>query len=379
MRNRILAAALAAWGLAAGLIPGQPPEPPPPAPKQAVLAHAVEVRAGPSWQFAATGALERGSPVVILAEENGWLAIQPPGGASSWIANRFLKFPDQDKDKPPVGPQRAYVTGEAPVPVRLGRDGSNQPLGVEQVRLQPGAIVLLLGDQVSFEDTTWNRIQPPASEVRYVPKEALDEKATLPAIQFAGQMSAPGTLPGSIRPREPLLWAQAEQAERAGNYGEAEQLYQKLATELVQTGGDQELLLRCYNRMQGIRERLRAAGAPAAPVSRSGGTAYAVTAGRSSFAPATAARPGAGVTLPAGTTLHSSGPGWLRRTGFQIGGQPAYVLENGQGMVHLYVLPQTGVDLEGHLNQRVDLIGALVPRTDVRGSVMVVQRVNPVR
>src|SRR5262245_59040353 len=183
MRRPILAAALAAWGLAAGLIPGQPPEPPHPAPRRAVLAHDVEVRAGPSWQFAATGALARGSEVAVLSEENGWLAIQPPAGSSSWIANRFLAFPDGDKEKLPAGLQRAYVTGVAPVPVRLGRDGSGVPLGVEQVRLQPGAIVVLLDEQVTSEDTTWSRIQPPAPEVRYVPKAALEKDATLPAVQ----------------------------------------------------------------------------------------------------------------------------------------------------------------------------------------------------
>lgn len=363
MRRRVLAAVLAAWGLAAGLMHSQPPGPPPAATHRAGLAHNVEVRAGPSWQFAATGTLERGAEVEVLSEENGWLTIRPPAGSCSWVADRFLK----DPEKPTPGVKNAIIAGDVAVPVRVGRTGFNQPLPIEApVRLQRGTIVVLLGQQVTFEDTTWQCIQPTDSEVRYVPKEALDEKAELPPV------------PGVPKSQGPLIWAQAEQAERAGNLAEAEQLYQQLADELARSNGDQELLLRCHNRIQQIRDRQRAtASPPATPVSRTSGTTIAATAERSTSSPASGYTPAA--PSPGAGPMHSSGPGWLRRTGFLIAGQRAYVLENGQGLVRLYVVPQTGVNLDPYLNQRVDLIGPLVPRTDVRGSIMVVHRVNPVR
>jgi hypothetical protein len=327
-----------------------------PARKGVIEAPVVEVRSGPSPQMPATGRLQRGETIEVLREEQGFLAITPPAGSVSWIADRFLDVID-----PSAELRRAKVIGDVPVPVRLGETGRREPLGVKQVDLQPGTIVVVTGPKVTADGTTWWPIQPPASEVRYVPKEA---------VSMDGSLSAT-TAQKATGKEEPLLWTQAEQAEKAGNFGEAMQLYRKLAAQAAQPGGDQEMSLRCYNRIAALQERLRQVG-----VATAGATepTTATLAARTSTA--SAGPPQGPARNPAPAAAEQAYVGVLQRTNVPIDGVWAHALADNRGYLLLYVVGEPGVNLDYYVGHRVEVIGQLVDRKDLRGSVMAVRQVS---
>ena len=113
-----------------------------------------------------TGSLRQGMPVKILREEDGWLAITPPTGSSSWIQDR------QVKHYPARGGQRAYlvVLGDN-VPTDLGTpkiQAARNPHWQPEPRHDP------LSDRREdhLQASEWWRIEPASGEVRYVARSA---------------------------------------------------------------------------------------------------------------------------------------------------------------------------------------------------------------
>jgi SH3-like domain-containing protein len=131
----------------------------------------VEVRGGQSSIFPVTGYLRQGQAIRILREEKEWLAIAPPAGSSSWVMERVL-------DKQPARGQRTICVLLADdAPVQLGIAESAGPLPHEVAKTKRGLQVIVLGEKAISdllgEKTTWWRIQPVPSEVRWVAKESV--------------------------------------------------------------------------------------------------------------------------------------------------------------------------------------------------------------
>jgi hypothetical protein len=353
-----------------------------PAYKAIITSVEVEIRSGPGSDFPITGRLLRGQEVTVESDANGWLAIVPPPGSKSYINDRFLQFPVLPPGAPPI----AIVLGDQ-VPVRPADDKGMTPLPVERVRLPRGTQVLLSGSKVSSDGSTWWPIQPTARDVRYIPNSAI----VPPAVASAGM---PGT--ASFSPAgEPALWRQAIEAERAGNFGTARDLYARMADDARGVGGDRDLAARCYDRIQLIEDRMRVASAPmsATAVSASRPADAVVTSSPNRLLPpaVTPSAPPAPLTPPssmppvlsiqtAPQAQTGTIAGWLRRTGFRIDGRPTYALENSQGaFLRWYVTPQPNVNLEPFVNRAVELSGPLIYRGDIRSNYMVVNQVTLLR
>jgi hypothetical protein len=304
---------------------------------------AAEVRGGKSTIFPVTGSLRQGMPVKILREEDGWLAITPPTGSSSWIQDR------QVKHYPARNGQRAYlvVLGDN-VPVHLGTPANPRPHEILTGNLNRGSILFPIGAKITYKQTEWWRIEPASGEVRYVSREAV----TLPNTSVVSASTTPNAgAPTSNNP----LWVKAEQAERSGNFAQAELCYRQLVGEMAGPGGDHDLAIRCQNRIEALwragKTQTWAARQPAPGVLLNN--------------PST---PGTPVPLQGAQSPNvATGPGWLRRTSVVIDNRPAFALEDNQGQLRYYLVAQTGLDLTAFLNRTVEVFGPFLSRGDLAG------------
>lgn len=132
----------------------------------------VEVRSGPTKEYYPTSKLRYGDRVLVLRESKdqpGWLAIKPPAGSFSWINAKAVKQVDA---------RTGYVEseGNALVPVRPGSSLVNKAPDVESVKIPSGSIVTILDREVSADGNTWLPIQPPPTEVRFIPGDAVQSR-----------------------------------------------------------------------------------------------------------------------------------------------------------------------------------------------------------
>lgn len=354
--------------------------------------HEVKLRAGPSDAFPETGALPRGTAVIVEKEEgNGWLAVTAPSGSVSWIATQFIEDPTPDR----ATPKNVYVHTEDEVTIAAGKAGLQQPLDIRRVKVPNGTALLLLGPKVTFAGKTWYPIAPPQGDVRYLPKTAVQyEKPAannfsvrvnentnplppgspvVPAAPASGPLATvpgPGTTTpaGGVVASKPAvnhpLWTQAESAERDGRLADAEKAYFDLAALMNGPGGDHDIANLCYTRIHSIREKKRGGSSTA---SATGGV----------FPPPLpkedrGVRPGAPQAVPGTGTNTNTGTGgerpqlWtgtLRRSVLTPDGtgKPAYALETSPGVVKAYVASGPGVELDRLVGKRVEVTGA--PRT----------------
>jgi hypothetical protein len=375
-------------GLAACLFAPHAPAQQPPY-RATVTDPAVTVRAAPSATLDDTGTLPRGAGVIVEREEaNGWLAITAPYGSVSWITNQFIEDPAPEKP----APKNAIVHAEDEVTLAVGKAGLAQPLEIRRVRIPNGTAVMIIGPKVTFSGKTWYPIVPPAGDVRYVPKTAVQfEKAapnnftvratdiptSLPPPAIAppsgigpvatvagpGSTSAP---PGGVVASKPAvnhpLWIQAETAESENRLADAEKAYFDLAALMNGPGGDHDIANLCYTRIHAIREKKRASNTGGQQVKDDRGV-----------------RPGAPQAIPTGGSNSKPdvpansdrpdwiGPGTLRISAVTLNGigQKTYALETVPGAVKVYVLAGQGVDLVQYVNKRVSVFGT--PQT--RGGI----------
>ncbi len=329
-----------------------PPPPPAPAPSSAVVTDKeIEVRSGPSVRFYATCKLSQGARVEVVQEvEGGWLAIKPPPGSFSWINDHFIERHGRS----------AVVLG-AKTPVRVGSSLTDIEPTVERVQLERGAQVVIIGEAL-YKDGIWWPIEPPPQEYRYIPRDAV--KMTTAVETVVSASPAPGTpssVPGAPVPGGDSLFTQAEQAERAGDYSRAVDLYRQQAQQTT----DHDLQVRCLNRIQFIQTGNHAA-LTAPPVDNR----LTPVPPSSPTAVYPAPRPAA----PSGS--QTSGPGRLRRVPFTIDGRPAYALVDSAERLLMYVTAVPGLNLELLMNQAVELYGTLVYRADLRTYYMTAAQVR---
>jgi hypothetical protein len=327
----------------------------------------AEVRGGRSAVFPITGTLQQGQRVRIVSEEGGYYAILPPAGSSSWIEDNAVK---------PEGapgarrPDRAYVLLNNVV-IRLGSDRAPLPLPYETTTLNRGTIVRIIGDKAFADGKEWWRIEPPPTEKRYVAKESLTlQTSTVVASSPAGTAGTPHVAgPQSTNPK----WTQAQLAEQVRDYSRAELLYRELAGEMAQPGGDHDLAIRCYNRIEQLT-RARLTTWPARQ--QAPGMLVSARPVSSAPAPVTAVpAPNSGQGNPI-----TSGPGWLQRTGVLIDGRPALVLVDNRGQGRYYAMPVAGQSLDSFVGRSVELTGPFVRRSDIAaGGYISVTRVQILR
>ncbi|MFO0809651.1 MAG: hypothetical protein U0746_13585 [Gemmataceae bacterium] len=305
----------------------------------------AEVRGGKSSIFPVTGYLRQGQPVQVVRDEGDYLAIAPPSGSSSWVMDRGLTY------YPATSGKRAYAVVKLDeLPVELGSPDARLPHAVETTKLKRGTIVFPVGEKIVHERAEWWRIEPVATEVRYVAREAV----TPPTDASTVVAASPGNAANVSRGPHPL-WTQAEEAERFGNCARAEMLYRQLAGEMSKPGGDHDLAMRAFARVDALSRKTQPTTWPA----RQTAPAQFATNSRN---PPPASVPGIN------SRAIVSGPGWLRRTGVVIDGRTAYALEDNQGQLRYYVLSNgPGLNMELFVNGVVDLTGNLVQRSDLSG------------
>jgi hypothetical protein len=326
-----------------------------------------------------TSRLRQGAVVTVVGEkEGGWLAIKPPQGSFSWISSKNIKS-EQGQHT---------VVQEDGVEVRIGSSLVGKKPNVRQVKLNRGDRVVVLREppQIDEDGTTWVMIQPPANEVRYIPKDAVRATATATAEPPNGTAGAPAApMPSNAATSDPL-WAEAERAEREGRLLDAEKNY----TQLLKQTTDNDLKILCHNRIHMIHQANRRAATGYQPA----------PAAHNRFAPSTAGRPLPPAQSPAratsqytyvqetpaltggpagasATTPQTRGPGLLVRSHVPVAGQQGYLLDMGRGQTILYVIAQPGVNLEPFVGRHVTVSGAIEYHTGYRQNVMRAVQITP--
>ncbi len=356
---------------------------------RAIVTDEVKLRSGPSSTFEETGTLSKGAAVIVEGEEgNGWLAVTAPAGSVSWVAGAFIDDPAPDKPTP----KNVFVVSDDEVTLAAGRAGLTQPFDIRRAKIPNGTVLLMIGPKVQVAGKWWYPVVPPAGDVRYLPRTAVQYEK--PAASFtvratdntglppaaapvppAGEplatVAGPGSSPapaGSVVASKPAvnhpLWAQAEAAEREGRNADAEKAYFDLAALMNGTGGDHDVANLCYTRIHALREKKRNSGTTTS--STSGVLQPPVREDR-------AVRPGAPQMLPAAANTNAptggdgprwTGPGVLRRSPVTPDGtgKPCYALESAPGAPKAYVTAGPGVDLEKMIGKRVDVYGTPLTR-----------------
>lgn len=292
-----------------------------------VTATQVEVRSGPTKEYYATGVLRQGDRVLVLRESKdqpGWLAIKPPAGSFSWINAKHIKQ---------VDPRTGYVEVESgPVPVMPGSSVTNKAPNVEAVKIAPGFIVTIVDKAFTVDGNTWVPIQPPPTEVRFIPADAVRPSG-------AGVPFTPTTV------KNPLI-GQADAAFSAGQYDKAKSLYKEAAD---RTSNYQEKAY-CYTRLDTIENGLKSA--PGHPFHTASGKSPAPVP----IVPAS----GKAITYP---------PQWstwgvLKKAAFEKDGQPVYILESRDARALLYVVSSPGTSLREYLGRTICVYGSTTYRSD---------------
>src|SRR5882757_8918321 len=122
-----------------------------------VIVGGAPVHSGPGENFYPTDTLTQGDKVEVYREKpGGWLAIRPPEGSYSWVAERDLIVKD--------GGLAEVVKDD--VASRIGSRLSDRH-NAAQVRLKKGEGVEILGEE-NINGEKWYKIAPPAGEFRWI-------------------------------------------------------------------------------------------------------------------------------------------------------------------------------------------------------------------
>lgn len=274
----------------------------------------VDVRSGPTKEYYATGKLRYGERVVVLRESKdqpGWLAIKPPAGSFSWINAKAVKQVDA---------RTGYVEseGNAQVAVRPGSSIVNKAPDVESVKIPSGSIVTILDREVNAEGNTWLPIQPPPTEVRFIPGDAVQSR------QLANNNLASNNLPSNNTANMSGLAA-------------------------VPT-----------------RPTAQSPWNPVSPQQKGQVQAQPASFTNNNLAPQIQSYP-----------AQWSQYGILRKAPFEKDGKPVYVLENRQGQRLLYATCQPGMTLRDYVGRTVSLYGPITYRSDdtLRAHVLIATHV----
>ncbi len=126
-----------------------------------VIGKDVYIRSGNGMNFYRCGKISEPTPVVVVAEKNGWSMIEPPKGSFSWISMRYV-------DKDPSDPSIGIVKGDN---VRVWTGSPYVP----PLHSQSMQVKLNTGDRVKFVTTDGSRdeggyycIEPPKNAYLWI-------------------------------------------------------------------------------------------------------------------------------------------------------------------------------------------------------------------
>ena len=335
----------------------------------------AEVISGPGLAYPATGQLRKGDTVIVLQEENGLVAIQPPPGAVSWIRQIHLEKVEPNesgKANVPVAVEQAEVLA--------GSDKDRRLTNRVTTRLPKGTIVEVQGPAVRVDErTSWYPIAPPEGDVRWVLKSALKQSSltalapptpyhrpetTAQPVAGSAGARAGGTpvaagLPAALS--EHRLWGQASQAERAGDYDAARKLYARIYQDLWDQRAERDAIVICYNRYTRCDELFKKGeGSPGRPPAE----------GRAGPKPTSDAREAAG-------SGRWSNPGYLQELrNVLVDGQPVFSLADDRGNVVNYVTGVAGINLKAYNGKRVQVYGTTAHRPELYRPHLLAERVE---
>ena len=375
----VLGVVVAAHGLLGQAPPLQAPNPYPAA---VTLSNQTDVFSGPGATFYPTNRLRYGERVVVLGESKkapGWFEILPPPGSFSWIDAKYVKtVAGVDK----IG---IVDTGDPKLaaPILPGSSLVNKEPNVEITRVASGTQLFLIDRPTVSGGVNYFPIVPVASEVRFVPMEAIRGGAyagnsgygnnpyggqTIPTggwQQSAGPATAPiggwqANNPAAVQPNTFAQHAQqGDQALAAGNPERARLFY------LEALGLTNDPAWRTYLTNQ--LARINPAGTGAAP---NGLAANGQNPFQSASSPAAQQPliPTGGPPAPPTAPAQKQWSQWgvLRSTTFPTrDNQPMYLLENRQnGAVLMYVTTNPGTSLRDYLGQTICVYGTVSYRND---------------
>jgi hypothetical protein len=328
----------------------------------------VEVRAGHALGFPKVGELKKGDSVIVVREEDtGFLAIVPPTGSVSWVKAIHL------------GKVEGLEGGKANVPVAVdgaevvaGSDKDRPPSNRVTLHLPKGTIVEVVGPAVRFGNAPWHPITPPEGDLRWIPRSAIKAgsltaltpppyvRPETPAFTVSGDGSKPATpvaasLPAALTDHR--LWAQASQAEKAGDYATAKGLYARIYQDLWDQKAERDAIVICYNRYTRCDTAMKGDGPPARSRSES----------RREAPPAAS-----------GGKWH--GPGNLQELQrVNLDGQQVYSLQDERGEVLYYVTSVPGINLRNYAGKRVQVYGVVATRAELYKPHVTVERVEAAR
>lgn len=334
----------------------------------------VWARPGKSQEVYPTNRLRRGDKVKVVQElKDGWLAILPPPESFSWINTRFVKRI--------VPEERMWVVITHPdvdVPVLMGSElTKGKKPTIIGARVKRGAQLRSIAPSLPIDGENWLAVEPPARELRYIQKQALQEKtdvaaagrddrntSSYPKTRATPESTGGRGTPGAPKPggrNNPVaketpaetLWLQGKKAEQAGKLREAAQLYRQYGR-AMEKANRRSLALQSFNYADYLD---RQAGGRSTP----------------------SARPGTGnntTPLPAGWV---SRQGWLSTAYRSVGGRRGYVLRDSQGQRWMYAVPDTGLNLQRYVNQVVEVRGNYRYSNDLRAHYLVVRQIRPLR
>lgn len=316
----------------------------------------VEVRSGPSTQYYATSKLRSGERIIVIREfqqDPRWLCIKPPAGSFSWIAAKHVRQIDA---------QTAFVKeGVGAAPVLPGSSLVDRRPDVESVKLPPGHQLVVLDRPFQVDGENWLAVQPPPTEVRYIPASAIQGSPVT--------VSSNGFFPKGVATKSVL--DQADQAYVSGNFDLARQLYR----EAVDRATDQNQRTYAQNRLAQLGQptnNYQYAGSQN-PYNTTGGS----NGGNWQPAGAVGQKPlasSSGYGIPNGATTTPTGYapqqplgaaswsqyGVLRQAGFQKkDGQQVFALEKDNKVI-TYAVAQQGTSLTGFVGRQVSLYGPAI-------------------
>lgn len=316
----------------------------------AVSVNQADVYAGPNVGYYTTSQLKYGERVIVLGENKkapGWLEIVPPPRSFSWIDAKFVKtVAGMDK----IGIVDAGDPN-ASAPILPGSAVAGKDPNVEITRVKTGTQLFILDRPSAIAGVTMYPIAPVATEVRFLPADALRGGG---GAYAAGNVPYSGTTvpTGWHAPAGPAtnpyafidLSKQADAALASGNADRARLLY------VEALGQTNDPAWRNY--LTGRLTQLNSGNQPT-PVA-------------SAYQPPTP--PNGPLTGPATTPAAKQWSPWgvLRTAPFTSReGAPMYTLEDRQtGAPLMYVTTQPGGTLRDYVGQIITVYGTLVSRND---------------
>jgi hypothetical protein len=170
-----------------------------------VVAASLSAFVAPEASSVAPERLHRGDRVTVIDSNarSGWLTIQPPAGAFSWVEGSAVQTD-------PTGQARVIA---ARASVRVGVPKARLP-GPPRAELERGATVRLLDrPPLIVGATTWLAIEPTAGEVRYVRGESVRIERSEPPRETAAAYRPDDAPAASIPGLPPALAAEVSQIE----------------------------------------------------------------------------------------------------------------------------------------------------------------------